>query len=261
MASRFSAAKPSRAGENYARTHRRADDQESDSKRVKFDVRNPSTLAPEAREEDAVLDADVIRAGNATKRGAVNLDGYDSDSDNETFNAKAATRKEGTVDILKQLDNYEADADSKKPAVGTQDDEDDDDDDDMFAVSKEKVTVKESQSGGFDKAGRKMKNVRFLDASQIEGQESESKSGGRVELHERESSDDDSDKELAIQEEGVDEEVGAGGLKRNAPESRPLIFTRKWSKAGSSRMALTSARPKTPTPRTTSGSRVSARRT
>ncbi|XP_044724568.1 GYF domain-containing protein [Hirsutella rhossiliensis] len=201
MASRFSAARPNRAGENFARTHHNDDDDgESDSKRVKFDVRNPSTLAPDAREEDSVLDADVIGGSGATKRGAVNLDGYDSDSDNETFNAKAATRKEG-----------------KKPDAST-DDKDDDDEDDMFAANvDDESTQNETSFGDFDKAGRKNKNVHFLDASQIQGQESESRSGGRVELYDRESSDDESDKELAIQEEGVDEEVGAGGLKRNAP--------------------------------------------
>lgn len=211
MASRFSAARPNRAGENFARTHH---NDESESKRVKFDVRNPSTLAPDAREEDAVLDADVIGGSSATKRGAVNLDGYDSDSDNETFNAKAATRKEGEVNILEQLDSYDA---RPKPHVGAGD-EDDADDDDMFAANvEEESTQKETGSGDFDKAGRKNKNVHFLDASQIKGQENESKSGGRMELYDQESSDDDSVRELAIQEEGLDEEVGAGGLKRNAP--------------------------------------------
>ncbi|EQL02152.1 Lin1 family protein [Ophiocordyceps sinensis CO18] len=223
MASRFSAARPNRAGENFARTNHNehnTGEGESDSKRVKFDVRNPSTLAPDARQEDLVLSADVIGGRSTTKRGAVNLDGYDSDSDNETFNAKAAARKEGNVDILEQLDKYDAQSgDARKPdaAGGGKDDDDDDDDDDMFAVNVDKQP-KEAGSGDFDGAGRKKKGVHFLDASEIQGQVSESKSGGRVELHDEESSsDDDTDKELAILEEGLDEEVGAGGLKRNAP--------------------------------------------
>src|SRR4051812_1666515 len=111
MASRHSAARPKRAGENFARTHH--NDDETDTKRVKFDVRNPSTLAPDAREDDAILDADVIGGSNATKRGAVSLDGYDSDSDNENFNARAGTRKKGDVNLLDQLDNYAAQAEGK----------------------------------------------------------------------------------------------------------------------------------------------------
>ncbi|KYK55759.1 Lin1 family protein [Drechmeria coniospora] len=226
MASRYSAARPKRDGENFARTHHNED--EPDNKRVKFDVRNPSTLAAEAREDDAVLDADVIGGSGVTKRGAVNLDGYDSDSDNETFNTRAASRKKGDVNILEQLDNYNAasggalgengKAGSLESGEG-KDEQDDDEDEDMFATVDE-APAKEAdpESGDFDKSGRKQKAVRFLDASEIGGQVEESKSGGRVRLDENESSDDDSDAELAIQEEGLDEEVGAGGLKRNAPK-------------------------------------------
>ncbi|UNI20061.1 hypothetical protein JDV02_006187 [Purpureocillium takamizusanense] len=215
MSSRFSAARPKRAGENFARTHHNEDD--PDSKRVKFDVRNPSTLAPDAREDDAVLDADVIGGSNAMKRGAVNLDGYDSDSDNETFNARAATRQTGDVNWNK-LDNYDAKgggADGKTSAANAEDD----DDDDMFAAGdKEDGGNAEAESADFDKSGRKKKDVRFLDESNIQGQEDTSKSGGHVRLDEQESSDDEADVELAIQEEGLDQEVGAGGLKRNAPK-------------------------------------------
>ena len=91
---------------NFARTHHH-DDDGPDGKKVKFDVRNPSALAPDAREDDIVLDADVI-GGGGTKRGAVNIDGYDSDSDNETFAARADKRPQGSNDILHQLDNYDA---------------------------------------------------------------------------------------------------------------------------------------------------------
>lgn len=216
MASRHSAARPKRAGETFARTHHN-EAPEIDSKRVKFDVRNPSTLAPDAREDDAVLDADVIGGSNATKRGAVNLDGYDSDSDNETFNARAEGRRKGDVNLLAQLDNYDAQDDG----VGEKDDKanaDDDDDDDMFAAQDDEDTKKEAGTDEFEKSGRKKKNVQFLDAELIQGQEDASKTGGQIRLDDRESSDDEADVELAIQEEGVDEEVGAGGLKRHAPK-------------------------------------------
>ncbi|EWG43469.1 hypothetical protein FVEG_04926 [Fusarium verticillioides 7600] len=214
MASRYSAARPKRDGENFARTHHNEDS--GDSKRVKFDVRNPSTLAPDAREEDAILDADVIGVSGATKRGAVNLDGYDSDSDNETFNARAENRKRGKVDILEQLDNY--DATHPDPAVpGTAAGDDDDDDDDMFAADDAGGEKEIPEEGDFDKNGRKKDKVRFLDADKIEGVENTSRDKGGIRLDD-ESSDDEADIDLAIQEEGIDEEVGAGGLKKNAPK-------------------------------------------
>ncbi|KAL7795250.1 hypothetical protein V8C37DRAFT_374959 [Trichoderma ceciliae] len=225
MSSRYSAARPKRAGENFARTHY---NDEEDTKRVKFDVRNPSILAPDAREEDAILDADVIGGSGATKRGAVNLDGYDSDSDNENFNARAGNRKKGDVNILEQLDNYDANGGSSKDRPdgpinegdNKDDNKDDDDDDDMFAAENDEKQGKEEavEDEHFEKSGRKKKKVKFLDDAQIQGQEQESKSGGTIRLDEQESSDDEADLELAIQEEGVDEEVGAGGLKRNAPK-------------------------------------------
>lgn len=211
MASRHTAARPKRAGENFARTHHHDDD--ADSKRVKFDVRNPSALAPDAREEDAILDADVIGGGNTTKRGAVNLDGYDSDSDNDTFNARASSRKKGEVNILDQLDNYDAKGDGASGGATAADD--DDDDDDMFAAADDD---KEDQAKGDEDEKTKKKSVQFLDNREILGQEQNSRSGGTVRLDDVESSDDEEDKALAMEEEGVDEEVGAGGLKRNAPK-------------------------------------------
>ncbi|KAI5466909.1 Lin1 family protein [Mariannaea sp. PMI_226] len=219
MASRHSAARPKRAGESFARTHH--NDDETDQKRVKFDVRNPSTLAPDAREDDDVLDADVIGASAATKRGAVNLDGYDSDSDNENFNARAGTRKKGDVNLMDQLDNYSANnVGAPQPGQGRNDD--DDDDDDMFApddgADDDAGNKEPSEDGEFEKSGRKKKDVRFLDANQIVGQEENSKTGGKIRLDDQGSSDDEEDVYLAIQEEGVDDEVGAGGLKRNAPK-------------------------------------------
>ncbi|KAF7559716.1 hypothetical protein G7046_g4426 [Stylonectria norvegica] len=221
MASRHSAARPKRDGENFARTHHNDDHDESNSKRAKFDVRNPSILAPDAREDDAILDADVIGATGSTKRGAVNLDGYDSDSDNDTFNARAESRKKGDVNILEQLDNYDANNNGAGGKPSKPNADDDDDDDDMFAAADnddDDDKQKEADPSDFDQSGKKKKNVRFLEAEQIKGQDDTSKTGGQIRLDDQESSDDDADIELAIQEEGVDEEVGAGGLKKNAPK-------------------------------------------
>lgn len=209
MASRHSAARPKRDGENFARTHHHED--ESDAKRVKFDVRNPSALAPDAREDDAILDADVIGGSNATKRGAVNLDGYDSDSDNDTFNARAGNRKKGDVNILDQLDNYDA----KGDAGNTGKADDDDDDDDMFAPVEDEQ--KDGDGEEENDTGKK-KRVQFMETENIQGQEQTSKSGGTIRLDDAESSDDEEEKAMAMAEEGVDDEVGAGGLKRNAPK-------------------------------------------
>lgn len=216
MASRHSAARPRREGEHFARTHHNEDADSSSSKRVRFDVRNPSTLAPESREDDAILDADVIGGSHATKRGAVNLDGYDSDSDNDTFNAKAQERKRGTVNILEQLDKYNARGESPG---GANDAATGDDDDDMFAASDGEKGEEEQDGndGDFDKSGKKRKHVQYLDADLIEGQEDYSR-GGQSHLDQDESSDDEADVDLAVQEEGIDDEVGAGGLKRNAPK-------------------------------------------
>lgn len=228
MSSRYSAARPKRAGEQFARTHHGESD-DGPSKKPKFDIRNPSALAPDAAEEDAVLEADVIgAAGAGTKRGAVNLDGYDSDSDNEGFDARAEERargKKGDVSLAEQLDGY------GKPTNGKGKEQvDDDEDEDMFGDLEE-------ADGGEDEAvpskGKKGKAVRFLEENEIEGQVQNSKSGGHISanfaldpkgklsthaLDDQESSDDEEEAALAAQEEDVDEEVGAGGLKRNAPK-------------------------------------------
>ncbi|KAI1095491.1 hypothetical protein F5B19DRAFT_441819 [Rostrohypoxylon terebratum] len=192
MSSRFSAARPKRAGENYARAHHA----EPNSKKVKFDMRNPSALAPDAEDEDdendAYLeaDADVIRGSAATKRGAVNIDGYDSDSDREDMGMLHASKSK-----------------SKK---------EDEDMDDMFAADED---GDEKDDTVDDTTGKKSKEVKFVDTVDIDGQEEESKSGGHVHLDDESSGDDDEETiELAIQEEGIDEEVGAGGLKKHAPK-------------------------------------------
>lgn len=258
MSSRYAAARPKRAAESFARQHHGGGGGDGDGsdnegaaaggadKKVTFDVRNPSALAPDAREEDDVLDADVIGVNaGATKRGAVNIDGYDSDSDNETFNARAAQRKrlakpadsgtgfsttgnaEEEVNLFDELDNYdkrlkgEAVGDDKGGVKGGGDNTDDDDD--MFGgddndedEESEKKKATKSGDGDTDETGKKKwKEVRFL--QKIEGQEETSKSGGHIRLDE-ESSSDEEDTALAIQEEDVDEEVGPGGLKKHAPK-------------------------------------------
>ncbi|OTA97147.1 hypothetical protein M434DRAFT_392101 [Hypoxylon sp. CO27-5] len=192
MSSRFSAARPKRAGESYARKHHA----EPDSKKVKFDMRNPSALAPDVDDEDedddAYLEADkdVIRGSAATKRGAVNIDGYDSDSDREELGALFAARN--------------------KPK------KDDEDMDDMFAADEDGDEKDDTMDYS---TGKKSKEVKFVDTADIQGQEAESKSGGHIHLDDESSDDDDEEAiELAIQEEGIDEEVGAGGLKKHAPK-------------------------------------------
>ncbi|GKU00458.1 lin1 family protein [Fusarium langsethiae] len=198
--------RPKRDGENFARTHHHED--ESDTNRVKFDVRNPSTLAPDAREEDAILDADVI-GGSGTKRGAVNLDGYDSDSENEDFNTRNEKRRKEEVDA--------ANSASKAPGTTASDD----DDDDMFAVDDDDAANGDKsvpEGDDVEESGSKKNKVRFLDADQIDGVENTSRDKEGIRLDDEGSSEDEADVELAIQEEGVDEEVGMGGLKKHAPK-------------------------------------------
>jgi len=234
MSTRFAAARPKRAGEEFARTHHL--NGPSSSKKPRFDVRNPSALAPDAPEEDAVLEADVIGgSGTGTKRNAVNLDGYDSDSDNEGFDARAEERgkqKKGDVNLFQQLESYENGSGAKNGANAKSEMEEDAD---MFAEESAggDQDADEDQDKETIRTGRKDKTVTFLDEDEIEGQVANSKSGGHISsnfaldprgklsshaMDDRESSDDEEDAALAAQEEDVDEEVGAGGLKRNAPK-------------------------------------------
>ncbi len=206
MSSRYSAARPKRAGEAFARVHH--GEREPSSKKVRFDVRNPSALAPDEREDDEILEADVIGvgSGSATKRGAVNIDGYDSDSENETFNARAESRKSApkgkepgeSVDLADQLDNYNVRLKGEGeggPANGG-----DDGDEDMFAAEDDDTGQDdEAAKTRASKAGKKDKEVRFLDSKDIEGQEDASRSGGHIRLDDEFSSDDE-DAELEIQE-------------------------------------------------------------
>jgi CD2 antigen cytoplasmic tail-binding protein 2 len=207
-----SEARPKRVGEDFLRTH------DDTSKKPRFDYRNPSTLAADAPEEDVILDADVIgKPGNQTKRNAVKIDGYESDSDNDNFNERAAERAQR----------------NKAPAKGSKDEEDDD----MFADLEEDVqgTADGDDDEELGREGKsRKKDVRFLDAEEIEGQVANSKSGGHVSAdllqngkqHERagsvgsESSSGDEDVRDMIPEEmdpDLAAEIGAGGKKKHAP--------------------------------------------
>lgn len=231
MSSRYAAARPKRAGEEFARTHHHDPDGPSSSKKPRFDVRNPSALAPDAAEDDAILDADVIGGGGAsTKRNAVNLDGYDSDSDNEGFNGRAEERgnnKKGDVNLFEQLESYTKGEAAHSGANAKTDMEEDTD---LFAELEEDFADGDEDEA---KPGKKGKQVSFLEEDEIEGQVAGSKSRGHISanfaldpngklsshaMDDQESSDDEEDAVLAAQEEDVDEEVGAGGRKRNAPK-------------------------------------------
>ena len=216
------APRPKRSAEGFARTHYNDDDGPA-SKKVRFDVRNPSALAPDAPEEDAILEADEIgKRGQKTKRNAVNIDGYESDSSNEGFDVRA-----------------EAKAKLNKDGHGTSKSQAEEDND-MFA------DLEDGQFGDGDvdedavKEGKKKKkDVKFIDVEEIEGQVAGSKSGGHVsadfslngshghykaaesiENQEVESSSDSEVGDEIRAEVGsdIDEEVGAGGKKKHAPK-------------------------------------------
>ncbi|KAL5612141.1 hypothetical protein BROUX41_000315 [Berkeleyomyces rouxiae] len=234
MSSRYSSAKPTAKGDVYARTHHgESSTGDKSTRAVRFDVRNPSALAPGAGDDDddAFLDADVIRGSAATKRGAVNVDGYDSDSDNETFNAKAQRRKTGDVDINERFDNYTAGDDgrasagsAKKRKTGGGGDDEDDDDFDMFGGGDEDGgddgdDTQGKENADFHADGKKKKEVRFVDASDlVQGEEDNSRGGGHIHLNDESSDEDEDEKALAAAEEDLDPEIGAGGSKRNAPK-------------------------------------------
>lgn len=207
------AVRPKRAGEDYARTHQAEEEDEingpSTTKKPRFDIRNPSALAPDELEDDAVLDADEIgRRGQGVRRNAVNLDGYQSDSENEGFDARV-----------------EAKAKAKRRQ---QKEQDGGDDDDMFADDAAEEVDNEL---GEDEAYRKSKkNVRFLSIEEIEGQANRSRGGRAVHVDlsnpteaqnaedvESESESEVDEEERARVDEGMDEEVGAGGKKTHAP--------------------------------------------
>jgi len=188
----------------------------SDSKKPRFDARNPSQLVDdddaingdaagqdaEAEFDAAVLALDSIGGGGATKRSGVNLDGFDSDSDADNFDARAAARaREAAKDRKKGKDEDEDDD------MFAEEDEDDDKDNEEFAVKKKKT-------------------VKFIDEREIEGQDWDSKveapvfdvrdEHGRVKDAESDS-ESGGDEGRDRPDSDLDEEVGAGGKKKHAP--------------------------------------------
>lgn len=216
MSNRRPAPRPKRGGEEFARTHH-LDDDSNPSKKPRFDVRNPSALVPDAPEEDAILDADEIgKRGTQAKRNAVQIDGYDSDSSNEGFDARA---------------------DAKAKEVKRESKSKQEEQNDMFV---------DLDEGGGDEdkelvveGKKKSKEVKFLGKEEIEGQVAGSRSGGHVSAdfsvdvksgsgpngmekgkrqeEGEESSESDVDEEVRADVEGVDDEIGAGGKKEHAP--------------------------------------------
>jgi CD2 antigen cytoplasmic tail-binding protein 2 len=184
---------------------------EHDSKKLRFDTRDPSKLAAEESEEDeedvAILGLDSIgKSVGPSKRSAVNLDGFESDSDNDNFNQRAADR-------------------AKEQKKGAKKGDDSDEDDDMFA------SEEEDAKDDPDTAVKKKKQVKFVNNDDIVGQDYSSKSmsnanfdltdeSGRV----QDVGDEESDSESGGDEgrdaigSGDDEqELGAGSKKKHAP--------------------------------------------
>ncbi|KAL2369133.1 hypothetical protein BDBG_05802 [Blastomyces gilchristii SLH14081] len=201
--------RPKRTGEDFARIHHNDTDSDTNgptsSKRVRFDVRNPSALAPDALEEDAVLDADEIgHRGRRVRRNAVNIEGYDSDSENEGFDARIEAKARANV--------------KNSPR----------DTDDMFAELEDDFAADDADDA--TPPGKK-KQVRFLQDDEIEGQVYDSRAGGTVtlDLHgggkgkqvaraeEEDSESDVDERERAKVGPDVDKELGAGGKKTHVP--------------------------------------------
>lgn len=208
----IAAPRPKRAGEQFARGHDFGDEEDQPSlKKPRFDYRNPSTLAPDAPEEDTILELDEIGKGGAqTKRNAVNIDGYESDSSNDNFDARA---------------NEKAKLAKEDEPKSKQEEEND-----MFADLEEDLADGD-QDEDLNKEGKKGKKVKFVNTEEIEGQESRSKGGGHVSADfslrgkaaardkDAESSSEDGDDEKRDEvTSDVDEELGAGAKKKHAPK-------------------------------------------
>ncbi|KAK5033303.1 hypothetical protein LTS07_003605 [Exophiala sideris] len=211
----YNTSRPKRAAEDYVRTRDQEEFYGQPTKKPRFDVRNPSALAPDALEEDAILDADVIGSrGQQVRRGAVNIDGYDSDSDNDNFNARADAKTKEKNSAAKSKEE---------------------DENDMFADLEEDFKDGDDSEGDAGRRGDKKKAVRFLDADEIEGQVQNSKSGGHVSADfglngdgkgkSREVDDEvDSSSEEEVDDETradageLDSELGAGSKKTHAPK-------------------------------------------
>ena len=222
MSGRGHAPRPKRGGEEFARSHYHRSEG-SDFKKPRFDIRNPSALVPDAPEEDAILDADEIgKRGQQTKRNAVNIDGYESDSSNEGFDTRAGAK-------AKEAKNVNGVGKSKT-----------EEDADMFADLEEERFADGDKDEELAREGKKKKkDVRFLEVDEIEGQVAGSKSGGHVKAdlllngseayNERRqgkqrddvesSTDSEVDDEVRAElDSDLDAEIGAGGKKKHAPK-------------------------------------------
>lgn len=206
--------RPKRANEEFMR-HDYAEGSERSNKKARFDYRNPSTLAPDIQDEDPILELDEIGRGGQVKRNAVELDGYDSDSDNDNFDQRARQRAQ--------------EQGREKKGGKSQAEEEND----MFADLEEEVDGGGDEDEDVLKEGKKNKEVKFMEQADIEGQVASSKSGGHVSADftlgkgksvrdkEQESSSEDEvdEDERGRTGEGEDEEeMGAGAKKKHAPK-------------------------------------------
>ncbi|KAF1813157.1 hypothetical protein P152DRAFT_306895 [Eremomyces bilateralis CBS 781.70] len=201
--------RPKRAGGEFHRAYDEFKSSQPTAKKPRFDARNPSVLAAHADDEDAILELDEIGRGGQPKRNAVNIDGYESDSSNDNFDARADAKAKREKDAKKNAEVEE----------------------DLFAESEKEEEEEEEGEDDFSRAAKKRdKTVRFLDPQAIQGQVADSKSGGHVSADfllsgkgkERvkdveSSSESGSDEERDRVGSEVDEELGAGSKKKHAP--------------------------------------------
>ncbi|TGZ83204.1 hypothetical protein EX30DRAFT_339412 [Ascodesmis nigricans] len=186
-------------------------------KRPKFDARNPHKLAPDAPSDDEVpdlfLEVDEGAIGKRkVHRNAVELEGYETDSSEEGFDA---THKQWAKEGEKGKVKKDADAMA-------------DDDDDMFGgedVDDDAADNNDTGKTGEDAEYRKAKTVKFMNIDEIEGQDMSSKREFADIIDEDkgrgdESSTDDEDdpEKRAKTDDALDPEVGAGGKKKHAPK-------------------------------------------
>ncbi|KAL1627198.1 hypothetical protein SLS56_006536 [Neofusicoccum ribis] len=185
-----------------------------DSKKPRFDYRNPSTLQADAPEEDAFVEADEIgKTQRLSKRNAVKIDGYESDSSEENFDTRAEEKARAT----------------KQQETRSKDEEDAD----MFADLEEDFNDGDEDEDLGREGKKKKKSVTFLEDDQIEGQVADSKSGGHVSADfsldgkgKGKAKDDDEgttsesggDEERDRIDSDMDEELGAGSKKKHAPK-------------------------------------------
>ncbi|KAL8955521.1 MAG: hypothetical protein Q9183_006611, partial [Haloplaca sp. 2 TL-2023] len=167
---------------------------------------------------------EIGKRGQQVKRNAVNIDGYESDSSNEGFNARADAKS-------KEAEKVGTNGAASKA----------EEDNDMFADLEEDLKDGDEDEELPGEGKRQKKNVRFLEADEIEGQVGNSKSGGHVSADfslngqgpsglangqksgkdkevDSSSESDVGDEERADVGEDMDEEIGAGGKKEHAPK-------------------------------------------